>query len=482
MNPELERIVADARADPATFVSRVLTDPIKLETLAILRSADATAFELLIVELKELKVPHVPNLKTAVGKVKLNGHEPPPEIVPVTATSILADLAAEIDASATAFESTAAILDDVVGWLTRYVSFPDPRQADAVALWVMHTWAIDSFDITPRLSVQAPQRESGKTRLLEACGVLILRPRFWILPSPAVVYRTLDLGPTSLLLDEVDAIFRGRNAEHHDELRAIINEGYSRNGTVPRMVFDPDGKSMRVVEFPVFAAVAMAGIGGLHDTLESRSLVIRLQRQKRRGRATKFRRREIEPRAKALRDRMVLWAGVYADELRRARPKSPKGMSDRAEDIWEPLFAISELGGDDWRKRADEAALYLAARARDKADDLGVVLLRDMQAIFEEHDKVRLRSADVISSLLGIEDSPWAQWGQGRRQRPGFTVNDLARMLGEFDIHSTKGRVDDATNNKGYERADFEDAWERYVNADPDLGGSAGSAGSADVP
>lgn len=473
MTPEVEVLVTEAQADPKGFVPTVLASEHKLAALAVLKVEERSSYEWLLAKFKQAKVEHLNNLKSAVTAVtaSLNGHEPTP-VSPVTAATVLAELAAEIDASAISFESTASILEDVVRFVTMYVSFPDPRQADAVALWVIHTWAIGSFDVTPRLSVQAPQRESGKTRLLEAAGVLILRPRFWILPSPAVVYRTLDLGPTSLLLDEVDAIFRGRNADKHDELRAIINEGYSRNGTVPRMVFDPDGKSMKVVEFPVFAAVAMAGIGGLHDTLESRSLVIRLQRQHRRGRAAKFRRREVEPRAKALRDRMVLWAGVHADELRAARPQPPVGMSDRAEDIWEPLFAIAELGGEEWRKRADAAALYLAERARSRADDPIVTLLRDVRTVFDGFEVNRMHTAPLLGRLIAMDESPWKAWGSSRRRDPGLNASDLARMLEEFEIHPKQLRIGEVTGLRGYERADFEDAWDRYLT-EPGEGGDA---------
>jgi hypothetical protein len=467
MTPELEAIVAEAQADPKGFVPAVIASPEKLALLATVKVEERSSYEWLLAKFKQAKVEHLANLKSAITAVTatLNGHEQPG---PITATDTLAALAAEIDPSATAFESTAVILDDVATFVIRYVSFPDHRQADAVALWIVHTWAIDSFDITPRLSVQAPQRESGKTRLLEACGVLILKPRMWILPSPAVIYRTLDLGATSFLLDEVDAIFRGRNADKHDELRAIINEGYSRNGTVPRMVFDPDGKHMKVVEFPVFAPTALAGIGGIHDTIESRSLVIRLQRQKRSGRAAKFRRREVEPRAKALRDRLTLWAGVYGADLRAARPVPPDGLSDRAEDIWEPLLAIAELGGEEWRKRADEAAVYLAARARDRADDPTVGLLRDIRTIFDGFSVYRMHTAQLLERLCAMEESPWKAWGSARRRDPGINATDLARMLGEFDIKPKQLRIGEEAGLRGYERADFVDAWDRYLNNEDD--------------
>ena len=41
--------------------------------------------------------------------------------------------------------------------LKRYVVLPDAA-ADAVALWVLHTWLIDKFIITPRLAVTSPTK------------------------------------------------------------------------------------------------------------------------------------------------------------------------------------------------------------------------------------------------------------------------------------------------------------------------------------
>jgi hypothetical protein len=470
VTPELEAIVAEAEADPAGFVTDVLENPAKLAVLAMVKKEDHSAFEWLLAKFRQAKVAHLTNLRSAVTKASaaMNGHEPPPP--PPTATEILDQLRQQIDEDALGFEDTATLLDDIVAFVSRYVSFLDPAQADAVALWICHTWAIDCFDISPRLSVQAPQPQAGKTRLLEAAASLAFRPRMWILPSPAVVYRTLDMGPTCLMLDEIDAVFRGRNAEKHDELRAILNEGYARSGTVPRMVPDDEKGHWKVVEFPVFAPVAMAGIGRVHDTLESRSIVVRLHRQSKRNRAMKFRRREVEPRAKVLRDRLVLWAGVHADELRRARPRPPKGMSDRAEDIWEPLFAISEVAGDEWRKRADKAALFFAARAADGTDDVVITLLRDIRTIFDAQESPRIFTTALLERLVKIEDSPWGTWGSGRRRDPGLNAADLARMLKDFDITPKPLRIGEAAGIKGYERADFEDLWDRYLSPDREGG------------
>jgi hypothetical protein len=51
------------------------------------------------------------------------------------------------------------LLNAVAAMLRRYVAFPLPEQALVVALWVVHTWAIEAFDFT--LYFHALQARSG---------------------------------------------------------------------------------------------------------------------------------------------------------------------------------------------------------------------------------------------------------------------------------------------------------------------------------
>src|SRR5262249_3507154 len=61
----------------------------------------------------------------------------------------------------------AGLLDAVSEALRRYVTFPMREQADAIALWVAHTWAFAAAEFTPYLAVTAPSKRSGKSRVLE---------------------------------------------------------------------------------------------------------------------------------------------------------------------------------------------------------------------------------------------------------------------------------------------------------------------------
>src|ERR1700674_5872758 len=51
-------------------------------------------------------------------------------------------------------------------------------QADACALWVAHTHAVEAADFTPYLHIHSPVLRSGKTRLLEVLKLLVRNPWF----------------------------------------------------------------------------------------------------------------------------------------------------------------------------------------------------------------------------------------------------------------------------------------------------------------
>jgi hypothetical protein len=84
-------------------------------------------------------------------------------------------------------------------------------------------------------------------------------------------------------------------------------------------------------------------------------------------------------------------------------------------------------------------------------------LLADFRAIFEAENTDRLPSSTVVSALVEIEESPWAEW----HGKP-ITKNGVARILKRYEIRPATIRVGDTTP-KGYRIQQFRDAWERYL-------------------
>ena len=60
----------------------------------------------------------------------------------------------------------AALLDGIADAIGRYVIMSDHARF-AAALWVVHTFLLDCFGISPRLAVRSPMKRCGKTTLLD---------------------------------------------------------------------------------------------------------------------------------------------------------------------------------------------------------------------------------------------------------------------------------------------------------------------------
>jgi hypothetical protein len=270
------------------------------------------------------------------------------------------------------------ILDDVVAFIRRFVVM-DEAQADAVALWVAHTHAADAAESTPYLAVTSAEKRSGKTRLREVLELLVHNALPASNISDAALFRAVDKLSPTLLLDEADAVFKARERE---DLRGMLNAGYRRGAVAYRM---GGANKTKLEDFPVFCPKAFFGIGDfLPDTLVDRAIPIRLQRRTREEQVERFRRRDAEPRGHSLRDGLADWLEPQTEELQRVRPHLPDELDDRAEDSWEPLFAIADLAGRDWPDRARLAALALFNPDQREDDSMTARLLADIYRADDE--------------------------------------------------------------------------------------------------
>jgi putative DNA primase/helicase len=173
---------------------------------------------------------------------------------------------------------TAKLLDALELFLRRFVVL-DEAQATAATLWTPHTWTIEAARATPYLFVTSAEPECGKTRLLEVLHELAREPLSTMNISDAALFRAIDQRKPTLFLDEVDAAFNPKARERgtKDELRSLLNAGYRRGQFVYRM---GGGNHTTLERFEVFGAKALAGLGSLPLTLQSRCIRLELTRRR----------------------------------------------------------------------------------------------------------------------------------------------------------------------------------------------------------
>ena len=261
--------------------------------------------------------------------------------------------------------------------------------------------------------------------------------------TPAVIFRVIAKSRPTLLIDEADTFMQG------DDMRGILNSGHTR---ATAHVWRCEGESRNPKGFSTWAPVVITKIGTLPETLESRSIVIPMQRRRPDERTQPITSEDRQAFAD-LASMAARWAADHAEALAEANPELPSGLFNRTRDNWRPLIAIADAAGGHWPERARRVAVLLAGSAEDPS--LGIQLLSDIREILSTE---RLSSEDLCEALCDLEDRPWADDGGSR-----INQRQLARLLKPFGIAPKSIRLGPRLTPKGYTAAQFEDAFARYL-------------------
>lgn len=367
------------------------------------------------------------------------------------------------------------VLRMVYEFLGQYVVFPSEAAHLAVTLWVAHTYLLPWLDTTPRLAIKSPEKQTGKTRLLE---LLMRISKGGIMTgniSPAAMARLINEKAPTLLIDEIDTIF-GDNAVAHEDTRAILNSGYRKGASYIRCV---GGGNNAVIELPSYCAVAVAGIGDPPDTIADRAIILSMRRKTSGEVVYPFHEYIANPQGQAIAQALTAWsmqAGAWLfptntgpdGESYRQMPTMPAGISDRQHDIWLPLIAVADLAGNDWGATARAACLYMTSEQAKQDVELSqpLRLLRDIRIVFEASGAERLLARDLLARLYVIDGAEWSTVEYGQMV---LNSNKLGRMIASYGVESRKWYTD-GIQGRGYFRSDFEDTWLRYLpgNAETD--------------
>ncbi|MCC6924417.1 DUF3631 domain-containing protein [Novosphingobium sp.] len=337
----------------------------------------------------------------------------------------------------------AQLLDDLVARLKRHSILP-PHGAETVALWILFAWAFAAWAIAPLLQISAPERASGKSRLLEVIGALVPKPLATGSISAAAMFRVIEAHCPTLLVDEVDTFLKESR-----ELVGVLNNGHLKSQA---FVVRCHGDDHEVKTFRVWSPKVLCGIGELPDTLASRCISIRMKRKRADEKVERLRADRLDWAA-SLKSRCARWAADCIERLRDADPELPDELDDRAQDNWRPLIAIADLAGEGWPQKARSAAVAISAPRAAGKTSRGVQLLRDMRLVFDQEKVAVLAPEKMVTGLRKLSEAPWAGTGIGT----GLNTQQLAKHLTTYGIQSRRNH-----DGRYYDRRDFDDVWARY--------------------
>jgi hypothetical protein len=357
-----------------------------------------------------------------------------------------------------------------------------------LALWSAHAHIVHHQHVrlhrSPRLAIQAIDKGSGKTVLLEIVTELVPRPILGSSVTASSVLRVIDELKPCLLIDEADNVLKDRNSD----LLGIPNCGDRRKSARVYRSVPTSNSGWLVQSFSVFGAAAFAGIGELPATLQDRSIVIRMVRARYKEIPGHLR-DATSPELVMLRRELATWSADLRPEDLNLDPEMPEVLQRQAGRVGDNsriLFAIAEAAGPKWRHRVEASAE--ASLGAERKESLLERLLTSIRRAFDtEHPVVdlttgkvakdsagkaryersdRFTTEDLIDKLLDDREEEWsrindrgpisAYWlrdhlGGGLLRPPG------TRQWREKNPEGVTERC------RGYKRSQFERVWELYT-------------------
>lgn len=341
------------------------------------------------------------------------------------------------DGQAPPFEEALGLLLNIYAV---FVEWPKPAHAALLATWTLATYFHPLFRTFPRL-VLVGEKGSGKSKVLTILGQTAWNALFLVDVTPPTLFRLIEAYKPTLLLDEMENLTKGDGS-----LKTVIRSGYKAGATVPRV---RDSKAREVDSYHVYGPMAVAGIKGMDDVTEDRSIPLALQPGLDHARTN----REVDvtasiyatTRAACYRLLLVRW-----HEVRDAYQAVaiPDWLAGRARELWRPLLAVASLmdqeierrGSEQWSRFTPQLLALAKAhvKTRDTASPEAVAMLRVLTARLSAHAEVLVRPAEVTEGVqiaLGWEHPPNPRQIANLLRRLGFD-GARDRQSTYFRIHA----------------------------------------------
>ena len=252
------------------------------------------------------------------------------------------------------------------------------------------------------MNLSSPKAGCGKTTTLDLLATMAPRPLRTENITAPVLFRLVDQHQPTLLLDEVDDYL-----PYSEELRGLLNAGHKQGACAYRC----EGQGNAVRAFKAFGPAVLAGIGTLPDTLHDRSIRVLLLPAEPGQITAHFdsRHHEIE---NVLCRKLARWAQDNFAALQACDPIMPPSAYNRVADNWRPLFAVAQIAGADWPRRALEAFNQLnhggslpvepSPQSQIKNQKSQIALRADIRQIFTQCGATRISSKQFTTLLRAL--------------------------------------------------------------------------------
>jgi len=374
-----------------------------------------------------------------------------------------------------------------------YMEFDEEVVYDFLTLWSIGTYFFILFNAYPYLYIGGMKRV-GKTKLLQLLYCMTFNAIFSGNMSTAALFRLVQSGRCTVLLDETEKL---SSPEKVEDFRSLLLNGYKRGGLVWRVNKDTG----RPEPYEVYAPKAIANIKGLEDVLEDRTISIIIKR----GKNPEIINREVDildPKWQQLRDMLYIFMLERFSEVCELNDDSElfgegvEEIRERERELWRPILVLAKYF-DKWQPGLYDKILEFAKRkVREKqienlTETSEYILVQTLLEMVKKDAFYRVKSIKD-AMILKFEESPsWinTRWIGRALKRLGFTekrrlgtgyeyrlspqaVKDLAERLGITEAEESKGgeESEQAGKQKGKHPQAVGKEERKHAENKPDLG------------
>lgn len=346
-------------------------------------------------------------------------------------------------------------------FIRRFLVLPNESDYPVLVWWILHTYLLDRTFTTPRLAFLSPEYGCGKSRALEVIQILAFRAEKLDYCTRSYLFRTIDQvvnetgKPPTLLIDEVDSVFKNHNSELAEAYRAFLNTGYRKGGFYG--ITEGEGNNRKPTKFSTFAPIAFAGKGenALPESVGTRSVVFRLQKRLQSQVIEDFFTEEVRLKAEELREWISQWADFNSLNFKIENVEI--ALRDRDREVWLPLYGVAVMSESD-QYFFEAVNNHQMAKATNETP-LSRQLIEDCLKVFDlQVERIeKLKTPTLLSGLETLPDSDYSQLRGGK----GLNDRTLAKWLRPYGIAPKQIRIGEESS-KGYFRFEFQEALDRY--------------------
>jgi Protein of unknown function (DUF3631) len=350
--------------------------------------------------------------------------------------------------------NTHEILNAVAAKFGEYVIIHDQVIAPIIPLWIAFAWVHDIAAFSPILVFESA--DTGEAKSAASKMVALQTPRACILVEPTgpAFYHLIDRTHPTLVIDDADKLLPRR-----PDLAHIVNAGWMRGNSIPRV----DVKTNEVHRFDTFCPKVINGINllaHLAPATRTRCITIKMLPKLESEKVANHRHADRDESFVILRRKLLRWATDNMSKLDNAEPKMPEGIFSRLEENYHLMFAIADLAGGGWPKKARAAAIRLTAEHN--SPSAGKNLLSIMFDLTVKR-RTTLFTSEQLPQLVADESDEFANYKHGRM----INKYEIAILLRPYCgihpdlIHPRGGK----TADRGYDTTwpEFTRAFKHYL-------------------